>query len=303
MIGWGALSCIAVAALVLLHQPAWAADEPVRLAPSSKWHVEYADDSCRLARQFGEGERTSLVVIERFQPGDPFRLTVTGPFKRARSGADAALRFGPAESEQNVSFLEAEWQGRPALIFPGSLRIAPMTEQEQQAREAVAESDEAHLFEPAPIGAEREGAATFLSVDAPGASAFLFETGSLGEPFAALRKCMDELLTHWGIDVERHRSLTREATPVGSPGKWLRSTDYPTSLLRKGAQGVVHFRLSVDGEGKVSGCHIQRSTRPAGFDEAVCDALTRRARLEPALDAEGIPIASYYINTARFIIP
>jgi TonB family protein len=65
----------------------------------------------------------------------------------------------------------------------------------------------------------------------------------------------------------------------------------------------VHFRLSVDARGKVSDCHIQRSTRPEGFDEAVCEVLMHRARFKPALDAEGKPMASYYINTVRFIIP
>lgn len=120
---------------------------------------------------------------------------------------------------------------------------------------------------------------------------------------ADLRRCMNELLTHWGIDVERHKSLTRKLVPTDSPGSWLNSRDYPTDLLRDGAQGLVNFRLSVDEKGKVSGCHIQRSTRPEGFDRAVCDALTRRARFEPALDADGNPVNSYFIGSVNFVMP
>lgn len=302
MIGRGSIFFFVGAALMLAHHPARAADEPVRLNPSSGWQLEYADDSCRLARQFGGGDQPSLVVIERFQPGDALTLTVTGPFGAVRSGKDATVRFGPAEGEQDKSFMEGEWAGTPALIFSG-MRIASYTEQEKEAREQLKESGQLSAYEPDPIAPERERAVTFLSVDAAGAPEVVFETGSLGEPFAALRRCMDELLTHWGIDAERHKRLTRKALPADSPGTWLRNTDYPTSLLRRGAQGIVHFRLSVDARGKVSDCHIQRSTRPEGFDEAVCEVLMRRARFKPALDAEGKPMASYYINTVRFIIP
>lgn len=303
MMGRALISCAAVAALAVSDRPARAANEPVRLAPSSKWHVEYSEDSCRLARQFGKDKQTSLVVIERFAPGDDLRLTVTGrAFRTARSGKDATLRFGPAENEQQVSFMSGEWGDAPALIFARPLRIAPISEKEAAARERLEQTDQLHLFEPAPISLERERATTFLSVDAPGTPEILFETGSLGEPFAALRKCMDELLTHWGINVERHKSLARKAVPTKSPGTWLKSSDYPSSLLRKGAQGIVNFRLSVDREGKVSDCHIQRSTRPEGFDKAVCDALMRRAEFTPALDAEANPIASYYISSARFVM-
>ena len=204
------------AALTLSHQPARAADEPVRLAPSSTWQLDYADDSCRLARQFGEGERKNLLVIERFGPGDPIRVTVSGDtFRRVRSGKEATLRFGPAESEQDVAFMKGDWGGTPALIFTGPLRIAPNTEQEEEAREALEEANQLYLFEPASISPERERAVTFVSVDVSGVPEVVFETGSLGESFAALRKCTDELLTHWGIDVKRHKSLSRKAVPAG----------------------------------------------------------------------------------------
>lgn len=303
MIGRAPIFCVAVAALTLSHHPARAADEPVRLTPSSKWHLEYADDSCRLVRQFGTGEQTSWLIIERFRPGEEFRLTIAGkPFRNARSGRDVALRFGPAEREQQVSFIKGEMADKPSLVFTEHLRIAPATPQEEEALERLEGSDPYRLFDLAPIGPERERAATSISVDPWATPEVVFEAGSLGEPFAALRKCMDELLTHWGIDVKRHASRTRGAMPTESPGNWLHSSDYPRSLLRQGSQGIVHFRLSVDSNGNPSDCHIQRSTRPEGFDEAVCRALMRRARFKPALDAEGKPIASYHINSVQFVI-
>ena len=150
------------------------------------------------------------------------------------------------------------------------------------------------------VSAETEGEITYLDIRHGSADFVRLAIGSMGQPMAAMRKCTDELLTHWGIDVEAHRGLTRPVVPASNPGYWLKSNDYPSGLLQKGAQGIIKFRLSVDMEGKPTGCHIQQSTRPAGFDQAVCDGLMRRAKFEPALGADGRPIASYWNSTARF---
>lgn len=39
--------------LALPLSPALALPQPLKLAPSSKWHVDYAAEHCRLAREFG----------------------------------------------------------------------------------------------------------------------------------------------------------------------------------------------------------------------------------------------------------
>jgi len=119
----------------------------------------------------------------------------------------------------------------------------------------------------------------------------------------ALLTCTEELLTHWGIDVPAHRKLKQRPKPKNNPGSWLKPSDYPRDLVAKGAEGIVKFRLMVEETGKVSSCHVQQSTRPAGFDKAVCDTIGRRARFEPALDSEGRPIKSYWRSSARFVMP
>lgn len=110
------------------------------------------------------------------------------------------------------------------------------------------------------------------------------------------------MLTHWGIDVAADKTLSRRATPRGNPGFWVSSSDYPSHLVEKRAQGIILFRLSVAEDGSVSDCHIQQSTRPAAFDKIVCQILSRRARLDPALDASGKPIKSYWRSSFRFQI-
>lgn len=281
-----------------------AAEEPLRLPPSSTWHLDYAEDSCRLARRFGEGDRSILLAMDRFEPGDQFRLTLIGrPLRRARAGRDATLRFGPAELEQSEEFLEATTGDRPTMIFRRELRIAPLTESERQRMRTLEERGEFHLFELPPVDPSRERAVEYLQVEAPGISPIVLETGSLGVAFDGFRQCIDELLTHWGIDVEKHRSRTRKAFPTRPLASLISYWDYPDRALARREQAMVHFRLIVDAQGGVSGCHVQRATQgDEAFRQAVCDTFTRRARFEPALDAEGNPMASYYVGTVHFRI-
>ena len=62
----------------MLSQPAYAAKEPLRLAPSSKWVAEYSEDSCRLIRKFGEGDDKVTIIFSRYETGDGFTLALVG---------------------------------------------------------------------------------------------------------------------------------------------------------------------------------------------------------------------------------
>lgn len=256
------------------------AEEPLSLGGTSAWQVNYADDSCRLARRFGEGDDSVMLVLDRYEPGDFFRLTLIGErFSSARPNREVTIRFGPDAPAQNASFIKATTNHVPTILIEGFHRVVPDREEQDLA------------------------AVRYLTINAPRADPVRLETGALDEVFAVFDHCIDELLTHWGIDIEIHRTLSRPASPATPPSRWMGSGDYPRGLLARGYQGIVNFRLNIDAEGGVSQCHIQQSTRPEGFDRAVCDALSRRARFEPALDAAGNPVASYFVNSVRFEIP
>ncbi len=289
--------------LVALPSPASAAKEPVRLGATSQWRLDYADDSCRLARRFGEGEAESLLIFDRFEPGEGFKLIATGmPFEKIRDHADATIRFGSNEAEQDAGYFAGELNGKPAMIFAHTTYLGLPSESERAAAKQFAKDHPGADFEYAPVGPEREAAVGYLSIDAPGIKEIVLETGSMKAPMDALRRCTDELLEHWGIDVAAHHSLTRKAMPTKSPADWLTSADYPSKMLRQGAQSIIQFRIDVDSAGKPSGCHIQTQTNPAGFNDVVCAGLMKRARFRPALDAVGNPVASYYINSVIFLI-
>lgn len=293
-----------MAALLCISAPATAQSksEPLQLAPTSKWQVDYAEDYCRLARKFGEGEQEVLAFFDRFGPTERFRMTLSGkPFKTSLNNTDATIQFGPDEEEQRIFFHMGELtKAVPALIFSGQFRVAPPTAAEKRTIDKLKEGEK---FEVSSIDAARQTAIQYLKVGKPFRRPILLKTGPMRAPLAALDKCVDELLTHWGIDVEKHKSLTRDATPVGSPGQWIESHNYPLKMLHEGQPSIVEFRLIVGPDGKPTSCHIQLTTRPKEFDQAVCKSLMRRAKFQPALDAGGKPLASYWRSTVRFQIP
>src|SRR5206468_8282021 len=46
------------------------AAQPLRLEPSSAWVLDYAENSCRLIRTFGEGPHKAVLSLESEAPGE-----------------------------------------------------------------------------------------------------------------------------------------------------------------------------------------------------------------------------------------
>ena len=284
----------------MLSQPAYAAKEPLRLAASSKWVAEYSEDSCRLIRQFGEGNDKVTVIFSRYETGDGFSVALVGnPVKQTSSTNTVYLQFGPNESEQEHGFYAGKAGDQHSITLKKATRIASYTAEEEKLSKS---SD--NLDPPIkPLDIERYNAVSFIYIKQRGSQPVILETISLKEPFTAFTTCTDELMTHWGIDVEKHKNLSRKLNYASDPQKWLNSNDYPSNMLFQGQPALVNYRLSVDEYGKPTACHIQQTTRPKDFDDAVCKGIMRRATFTPALDADGSAIASYMVGSVNFQLP
>jgi Gram-negative bacterial TonB protein C-terminal len=281
----------------MVASAAFAETAPITLSPTSNWEVNYADDSCRMGRRFGTGPDEVTIIFDRYGPGDAFRLILTGKrFDNAPEGRTLEIQFGPGELMQKLEYFPGSiGKGQPSVSIRPSLRIAPFSPSETE----TLRTSPPNTLLPR-IGPERGAAVTFVALGRPLRKPVRLATGSMRKPFEALDTCVNELMTHWGIDVARHATIVRGVTPVTSPGKWLTSNDYPLGMLVSGGRGIVNFRLSVGEDGKPTACHIQQSTRPKAFDDAVCAGMMRRARFYPALDKDAKPIASFYRNTVVF---
>jgi len=291
-----------IALISIIASPsAHAAQPPLQLKQTSPWNVDYADDRCRLMRQFGEGDEKTYAIFDRYGPGERFRMTIAGkPVRTSVQNGEATIQFGPGEGEQQLGFYKGDLGEYPALIFHSQVRVAPPSATEQAMIDQRKDDEGIDL---APVDPARETAIKYLMVGKPLRRTLILETGAMRKPLEALGKCIDNLMTSWGIDVEKHKMLSRAARPLTSPVKWVVSSDYPVNMLSAGQPAIVEFRMSVGADGTPASCHIQSTTRPKEFDKAVCGSLMRRARFSPALDAEGKPLVSFYRNTVRFALP
>lgn len=272
--------------------------EPLRLKPSGSWHVDYAEKRCRLARSFGKDEQKVTALFDKYGPGAGFRLTLAGAPMRVKSAdGDAWLQFGPTEEKQKVSFYVAKLGEKSALILGTAVNIAGSDPEKQKATEKTSNKD---TTETPPIDPARLAAVRFIDIGKPLRNSIILETGPLRAPFAEMDKCIDSLMADWGIDVEKHKGLTRAAAPASDYQKWILPSDYPTDMLSIGQPALVEFRIGVAADGKPIDCHIQETTRPKEFDDAVCRALLRRAEFLPALDAEGKALLSFWRSRVRF---
>ncbi|MFZ1477596.1 MAG: TonB family protein [Sphingorhabdus sp.] len=262
--------------------------EPERLKPSTKWVVSYEKESCRLYRRFESGDKESELFFHFYEGSDFFGLTLAGRRFRDFGASDKVkLQFGPVEGEQVVFFHPGTVRDTIPAYIISSINYS---------------GDDDRVSIPIQAGQQeaRREAITELRVGRPLRSPVVFELGSMAKPLAAVQQCSDDMIASWGFDPKIRNTLQRVPAPTGNPGSWMRSQDYPRDMLAERQPANVNFRLNVDEGGNVTDCFIQESTKPKEFDEAVCNAMKRRGKFLPALDAEGKAVRSFWRNTILF---
>ena len=295
-----------LAGIISLALASQAQAKDMVLQPTSPWKVNYADENCDLARTFGTGADAVALHIIRFVPGDDFQMVLIGEAIEAWTSAhDLRLQFGPSEpvieayldrattvDGQKLALLTIDSIGGDKSIVKAKKSLG---NKDQNPRKPI------DVVNPYRVTKEREQAVSRISILGGLLTRITLETGSLGEPMEALRKCNAELLGKWGIDVEKHRRLSQTAQPIGNPHEWLTWTDYPPHMQDWGKRGFFRFRFTVEPSGVVSNCTLMQSIMPRQDAQAICEKLKSRARFEPALDADGNPIRSFWVRNARFI--
>jgi TonB family protein len=91
--------------------------------------------------------------------------------------------------------------------------------------------------------------------------------------------------------------------PLGNPGEWVTTDDYPLIALRYDKEGVTGFRLEIDKDGKASNCSVTSGSGANELDDATCRLVMERARFTPARDSRGRPVVGTYANRVRWILP
>ena len=273
--------------------PAMAAKAPQVFAPSTPWNVDYADESCVLRRNFGTPDRKVVLELRQFVPGDVFYATIAAKFISAGQGK-LKVRFVPdtAVHEAQSAYSLVYSQGMEGVVWTDSFRPDQATVEEgPQPRWIEIERN------------ARESSIRGVEVSGRASPAVSLATGEMHRPMTAMRGCMDELLTDWGIDAAAQRTLSRPAWPVGQ-ANWARviQANYPSAMLMKMKGGIVRLRMIVSPDGKATSCHILVPSQDPSFEKTACAGMMKAARFDPALDASGKPIASYYAATVVYMV-
>lgn len=290
---------LAAVSTVLSGAPASA--ETLEIKPSSPWNVHFAEDKCRIAGFFGEGEDRHALIFEQQWPAANFGLTIAGPRLRAfRESQHTNLKFFDSQANRETKPFRGDLgEFKHALIF-SSATLDPSDESTQAQAEAEAESSLADGRLPG-IDTNFARQIRFVSVKQRSSELRLM-TGPMEDAFKVLNQCTEDLISTWGLDAEQQRTASRRP-------RWTNedkivpkiAKSYPQSALSIGEQGILRMRVMVDQSGKVDDCVIIQATIAKKLKSPACDAM-EQAQFEPALDAQGQPMRSYYATSITYKI-
>ncbi len=259
------------------------------LEPSAPWNLDYSEDSCRLARPFGTEAKQVLLILESFAPDRTVDARVIGKSLAGDGNLYQPVTFGFGPDRPLVKKDEAVsgniGPDKVPMLLLGELDLLNRTYHDAKGSGPTAEQE----------------AATSEFEIRMRITHLLLKTGSFKAPMEALRQCTGDLVKAWGLNPAQQERRRSAPAPLGKPGNWVTSNDYPSAALSKGESAWVNFRLLVDATGKATACHIQLATKSPALKDLTCKLLLARAQFKPAIGEDGQPIASYYRNAVRWM--
>lgn len=283
------------------------ASNPVRLQPSSDWVVDFADNSCRISRLFGEGSRQVKLSIESYGLANETMVAVGRPLLGMADSENVATRFLPTQAKP--------FYGRGAVATDGTAAVywghVPFAAEFKHDGKWVSVQEMMHKA-PKPDGPttaaelakQREDRKVFIetstAVEMRGSGADIaLETGPLPEVMKAFDECGRDLLKTLGLDPDVQ---DRIVTPPGAanPAAWFNPDIYPKKRLARGETSDVTLRVVVDASGGVSRCDAFSQFDAPEFNSVVCSSVKQNAKFYPAQLADGTRVPSYFIQQITF---
>jgi hypothetical protein len=304
----------AFAALGMIAGPAHAADgEPVVFKPTGGWTADFGEDYCRLVRTFSDGTDQVSLAIERVQPGSMANLLLVGNgIKLYRRADTIGYNYLPAGDSRTTQLLRSDsadgqqmlivsavnvGQALPGFGGPGGGRGGAATPP-AAAADSPPPAPGTPFYKPAEEVAFAEGIKGLALTDGT-VTPVQIETGSLKNPITVLQDCTYDLVSYWGLDGAKHRTLSRTVVPQG--GTTLPQGTVGFQDFAKLGGGANQVRLMIDAAGKPAECKIQAQTLGETTNRKICNYLMENAKFLPALDSEGQAIASYWMNSPLFM--
>ena len=251
--------------------------------PANKWIAHTSDDRCWLIRG-ADAPEGAVFVISRIPGNERSAVWFVNPSWRRspiylpRKVEIALDRGEPIKAEPYF------FSPQPGMIH------GPL----EQARVGFNIDDRAVLA--------RLAEASALRVSEKGKEIARTDLPAMTKALSALAACETEALQSWGIDAAAWRSLRSTPRPITKWSDVLKDVDYPRSAIHEKAQGNVLMRLTIDASGTPVECWQILGTGNEKLDGKSCTAIGQKARFEPAVDANGQPVAAPYVTEVRWRI-
>lgn len=310
-------AALAAGAMTLGSVSLQAQEAPRVFTQTGPWSLDFGEDYCQLASVYTNGEDEIAFAMERNRAENMVRLILVGDSIRTFRAADQiGYSYLPAGSDRSAMYIKSETPDGRAYFNFGNIYIGPDPfaafvadgpagpgpgAPPADAAGAAPAEGAAFVLPPYSRDAELEFARgiTGIEFDEGLLRGFLLQTGSLRAPIEALQTCMDDLLNSWGLDYQKHRTMTRRPAPIGNAWEW----------IPRGTVGIQDFaafggarnpiRVMIDEAGAPTSCHVHWPSLPERKNNAICEAIMENGSFTPALDAEGQPMATYW--TADYI--
>jgi hypothetical protein len=259
-----------------------------RLSPVSNWQLEMGDHVCRLSRRFDSPAGPGFVMFEQHYPGPRFDLTLAAPdFAAARKGA---FLYGGMRSDLGMVTIDA-------LEFGMVGYAEAMTISEVRLDSGTNTDGKKHSFETAQIDASYVNQVERIVIQRSGTISS-FELGKMHDAFNALNACTMDLLTSWGLDGQKHVEFNGARMPQASVYFARLSHFLANSPGNEGNQSLLRIRALVAKDGSVSDCYHEYVFSSGGLKPDVCQDI-RAMRFEPATDASGMPMDSFWARSIK----
>ena len=129
----------------------------------------------------------------------------------------------------------------------------------------------------------------------------LIDTSGLGRFFKEADACWRRRFVAAGADARLVAKVAAE--PEGDLGALFSYEDYPSVALRNDQTGRVSALVIIDKNGRAKECKVIASSSSMALDEATCNIILRRAKIEPGKDARGRPIEAPTIVNVEWLLP
>jgi TonB family protein len=249
---------------------------PAPAAAGPAWQSDWADETCSLVRV--PDSDTSTVLFIRRSPGNERTLVSllsrASVRPRAEDARGVTLSLDPAGAIPGEAYYSQDRSRSPEL--------------------ALSVSGRAFL--------DQLSAAKALTVSRDGAPIAAYDLPHVAAAVKSLRECERSVLVERGVDPDSWAALRSGPVPSVNLGKLVFDSTISVEAFRGGGSGTVVVRLAVDTTGKPTDCTVIKKTGGFSLDRRLCRLFLGKARFQPAIGADGTPVAAPFTTDIRLYV-